>query len=103
MSVSPQQARILRHVMEERVRQDGIWGEQNHPDGTSALYVKPAQIAKMTTARRAAEGKVTWVDIFHEEVMEAFAETDPEKLRAELVQAVAVGVAWIEAIDRRKA
>ena len=103
MSVTPRQARILRHVIEERVRQDAKWGEQNHPDGTSALYVQPAQVAKMTTERRAAEGRVSWIDILHEEVMEAYAETDPEKLRAELVQVAAVTVAWLEAIDRRKA
>jgi hypothetical protein len=103
MSVSPQQARILRHVIEERVRQDAQWGEQNHPDGTSPAYVRAAEIARLTTERHAADGTVTWLDIIHEELMEAASEPEKEKLRAELVQVVAVGVAWIEAIDRRKA
>jgi hypothetical protein len=36
-----------------------------------------------------------------EEVREAMAESDPAKLRVELVQVAAVSVAWIEALDRR--
>lgn len=43
----------------------------------------------------------TWLLIALEEVFEALAESDPAKLRAELVQSAAVHVAWIEAIDRR--
>lgn len=43
----------------------------------------------------------TWLLIALEEALEAFSETDPVKLRAELVQLGAVVVAWIEAIDRR--
>jgi hypothetical protein len=43
----------------------------------------------------------TWLLIALEEVFEALVEDDPVKLRAELVQAAAVLVAWIEAIDRR--
>jgi hypothetical protein len=52
---------------------------------------------------RAAEKTLKWVDILEEEVAEAAAESDPAKLRAELVQVAAVAVAWIEAIDRRAA
>ena len=48
-----------------------------------------------------AHGDVTWVLIAVEEVCEAFAETDPAKLRTELIQAAAVLTAWVEAIDRR--
>ena len=33
-------------------------------------------------------------------VGEAFAESDPDKLRTELIQVAAVAVAWIESIDR---
>lgn len=44
---------------------------------------------------------VTWRHIFLEEAFEALAETDPAKLREELIQALAVGVAWIEDIDSR--
>jgi hypothetical protein len=48
-----------------------------------------------------ADGRVTWRHILTEEVYEAFAESDPTKLRAELVQVAAVAVQWIQAIDRR--
>jgi hypothetical protein len=74
--VSPEDAttmRVLDEVQDERRRQDAKWGEQNHPDGTIAL----------------------------EEVFEALVETDPAKLRDELLQVAAVAVAWVEAIDRR--
>jgi hypothetical protein len=45
---------------------------------------------------------LTWADILEEEIAEALAESDPVKLRAELVQSGAVIVAWIEAIDRAR-
>jgi hypothetical protein len=60
-----------------------------------------AEHAKAMTDAAAEAGVVTWRDILHEEVCEAFAETDPEALRAELVQVAAVAVKWVEAIDRR--
>ncbi|TVT56105.1 hypothetical protein FNH05_08785 [Amycolatopsis rhizosphaerae] len=96
------QARALAEIAAERARQDARWGEQNHPDGTGA----PADETAAATARRTCEdnfrdGKGTWRDIFLEEVHEALAEADPVRLRAELVQAAAVAVNWIEAIDRR--
>jgi hypothetical protein len=40
--------------------------------------------------------------VLDEEVWEAFAESDPAKLRAELVQVAAVAFRWIEALDARK-
>jgi len=43
----------------------------------------------------------TWEMILLEEVWEALAETDPVKLRAELIQVAAVAVAWVEDIDSR--
>jgi hypothetical protein len=48
-------------------------------------------------------GYLDWLHILREEVAEAFAESDPAKLRAELVQVAAVAVNWVEAIDRRAA
>lgn len=88
----------------ERQRQDQQWGEQNHPDGTSALL----NAEKATYYRRLCDqahrrGGETWADILIEEFYEALAEEDPLALRAELVQVAAVAVAWIEAIDRRMA
>jgi hypothetical protein len=92
---------ILNEVWEERILQHAKWGEQNHPDGTgSDLDVAVAHDARKTCQTKARQGRVTWQDILEEEVCEAYAESDPVKLRAELVQVAAVAVAWAEKIDR---
>lgn len=98
-------------VVAERDRQDRKWGQQSHPDGTGArVEVVPlwdavdfAEWAKHATDSSAQAGEVTWRHILLEEVAEAFAESDPELLRTELVQVAAVAVQWVEAIDRRRA
>ena len=100
-------ARVSLDVVDERIRQVLIWGEQNHPDGTGAAstvdWAPLAAMARAVCKRRAAARTVTWLDIAREEVFEAFAEDDPVRLRAELIQASAVFAAWAEAIDRRAA
>lgn len=110
-------AKVLLALNEERDRQDAKWGEQNHPDGTgtgmrplAGIGLKPtanasawAAGAKVSTDELAAAGIVTYSDILLEEIFEALAEHDPEKLRNELVQSAAVIVQWVEAIDRRSA
>lgn len=103
--------RVLSEVLAERIRQDGQFGEQNHPDGTGphkAAIVGALCFADeaATRARRACQsaahrGETTWRLVFAEESLEALAEDDPAKLRAELIQVAAVAVAWAEAIDRR--
>lgn len=117
----PAAARVLRHVADmwdprtgltgvldqiaaERDRQDAKWGEQNHPDGTGQHpEIIDADVARMVCQSAAEGGYLDWLHILREEVAEAFAESDPAKLRAELVQVAAVAVAWIGAIDRRTA
>jgi hypothetical protein len=95
-------ARVLSEIAAERAAQDVKWGEQNHPDGTGGLIAQEeAAIERAWTNDQAAAGVLTWADILQEEVSEAFAEDDPAKLRAELVQVAAVAVAWVAAIDRR--
>lgn len=96
------------------------WGEQNHPDGTGAAYVSmqdhpvPGDMAKtfvegiasryrMATENAAKEGKLTWRHIILEEMFEAMAEDDGEKLEKEIVQVLAVGFSWLAARDRRDA
>lgn len=115
-SVRPQDALILQEIAEERIRQEDKWGEQNHLDGTGVewtRYVSPwvwredraaqiADLAKSHCERKARIESLTFMDIALEEIAEAFAETDEQALRAELVQCAAVLVAWIGAIDRRK-
>lgn len=95
---------VLAEVAAERARQDDTWGEQNHPDGVGGPDAEWAAVhARMRCHYRDRAGGLTWRDVLDEEVAEAYAETDPAKLRAELVQVAAVAVAWIEAIDRRTA
>lgn len=98
----PEMRRVFDDVRAERARQDAQWGEQNHPDGTGGeLHQILARQARGSCQRAADRGEVTWRHIAKEEDYEAYAETDPEKLRAELIQSIAVRVAWVEAIDRR--
>lgn len=92
---------VLAEVHAERARQDAKWGVQDHPDGTGAYgYAEMAHRAKQQCDRATVEGTVSYRHILDEEVAEAFAESDPILLRAELVQVAAVAVAWIEKIDR---
>lgn len=105
--------RVLRDVLAERGRQDARWGRQDHPQGTGpdtrplglvpyhavTASAQSEHFRRMATIRSASE-RLTWADILLEETFEAFAEDDPEKLRAELVQVAAVAVAMIESLDR---
>jgi hypothetical protein len=58
-------------------------------------------MARNSNDRAVREGTLTWTHILEEEVCEALAETDQERLREELVQVAAVACAWVECIDRR--
>lgn len=95
---------VLGHVWLERAKQDTRWGEQNHRDGSGGLLDQnAAYVVRMRNDERVAAGdSVTWTDILREEVYEAFAEPDSQRLRNELIQVAAVACAWVEAIDRRQ-
>lgn len=93
---------ILADIVNERERQDAKWGEQNHPDGTGSESDKQsALLMKDVVNGEASLNQSNWANILMEEILEAYAETDPALLRKELIQSAAVIVAWIEAIDRR--
>lgn len=100
---------VLDEVLVERARQHATWGDQSaHPDGTGgAAGLHPSAARHHVTQAQEAcrlafeQGVGSWRLILEEEVAEAVAETDPARLRAELVQVAAVAVAWIEAIDTR--
>lgn len=95
---------IIAEIREERSRQDAKWGEQNYVNGTGSTADKgQAEVARAQCDRAFRENRGTWLYILQEEVAEAFAEADPAKLRAELLQCAAVCVAWVEAIDRKVA
>ncbi len=79
------------------------FGPQHHlPNGTGGpLFERYATLAKRDTDEAAADGRVTWQHVLQEEVYEAFAETDPGRLRTELLQVAAVAMRWVDAIDTR--
>lgn len=93
---------VLSEILFERIKQEQEWGEQNHPDGTgNYIWTFNATQAKLRNEDLKSVGELSFLEILYEEVMEAFAETDPKKLRDELIQVAAVAVCWIESIDRR--
>jgi hypothetical protein len=96
-----QDAKVGLEVSEERQRQDAVWGEQNWPDGTGPWGESDRTKAQAWCEQMRRTGKISWRDILDEEICEAFAEVDPAKLRAELIQCAAVCQAWVSAIDRR--
>ncbi|MFD1535644.1 NUDIX hydrolase [Nonomuraea guangzhouensis] len=97
-------ARVLGDVAAERAAQDAKWGMQAVPDGTGAEdAVAEADRARRETDEAGRRGELTWRHILREEVLEAFAESDPELLRTELIQVAAVAVKWAQALDRRPA
>jgi hypothetical protein len=44
----------------------------------------------------------TWMHLVREEVAEAFQESDPVRLREELIQVAALCVSWVEKLDARE-
>lgn len=101
-------ARALREIGREMTRQDDLWGIQDHPDfyeDSTAFrreYAMPfAKQVQDDCAEDARQGTPNWGRIAFEEVLEAFQEEDPRRMRDELIQAAAVFTQWALAIDRR--
>ncbi|MEV0612465.1 hypothetical protein AB0I81_04005 [Nonomuraea sp. NPDC050404] len=95
-------ARVLAEVAAERAAQDRRFGMQVLPDGTGGdAAAFESDLTRRLTGKAAEAGALTWRHILEEEVMEAFAESDPRRLREELVQVAAVAVKWAQALDRR--
>jgi hypothetical protein len=93
---------VAAEIVGERQNQVRKWGPQHHPDGTHTEFWRPFRDnAIRVSDGNASLGLLTWLDILKEEVYEAFAETDPALLRAELIQVAAVAAAWMEDIDSR--
>lgn len=104
---------VLREVLNERLRQERKWGQQNHPvldptlmPGRTEMQERydstSADVAKQITDHLADRGEVTYMDILIEEVREAVEAPNPKNLREELVQTAAVAVAMIESLDRNE-
>jgi hypothetical protein len=111
-------ANVLGEVMAERAKQYEKWGDQVLPFHQPGDHNGVVIVGRSYTVM--AEMMKTRCDIYRdhalaghpdlrnnalvllEEVFEALAETDPVKIRAELVQVAAVAVKAIETLDRRE-
>jgi hypothetical protein len=119
-----EQQPVLAEIVEERARQDAKWGQQDHSDlspairlntdGVSRFWLEVLAYYRLPSAgevkqqvdRDATDGVSSWVGIALEELVEAVeaaAAGDEDQVRAEVVQLTAVGVQWLQAIDRRRA
>jgi hypothetical protein len=87
----------------ERQAQIAKFGDQKHPDCTGAEYYVGMADQARDDVEHAAESLTgpRWSLILLEEVYEALAESDPAKLRTELIQVAAVCAAWIHDLDTR--
>lgn len=101
---------VLHAVATERVSQFEKWGVQDHPmigglmpRAHTREYARLAANWKSTNDMRVENETLGFDGILLEEVFEALEEPDYAKQRAELVQAAAVVVAMIEALDRKAA
>lgn len=120
-------AAIFDEIDAERQKQDAKWGEQDHPMvppdvareaeahfampslyACAVLGIEEPGRAREVCDREHKAGRGSYTHILVEEVAEfveacvEHGETSDEA-RAELVQTVAVGVAMIEALDRKRA
>jgi hypothetical protein len=100
------EAHALAELVRERRRQDAKWGPIDAkmiaiPDGTGAKWSGEAWAHRLEEKEAFQTGRGTWRHVLREEIYEAFAESDPAKLRSELVQAGAVIVKWLEILERR--
>lgn len=101
---------ILELVRKERVAQEARYGEANLTiaDGTgpetrwllplTTLSAEEIEVALRSDYEDFEEetGAPTWVHLVREEVAEAFQESDPARLREELIQVAALCVSWAE-------
>lgn len=93
--------RIVIDALVEVERSTEKHGDQRHrPIGTEPTVFAPLRDnAQMVVDSGLADGSATWTQIISEEMFEAFAEAEPEAVRAELVQVLAVVIKAIDAID----
>lgn len=87
----------------ERQRQIAKWGDMSYyPDGTGRPGDEHLANYFRTVCQANGRAGDNWRDIAAEEVAEAFAETDPDRLETELVQAAAVLQAWFHHLRLRR-
>lgn len=97
---------ILSAITAERAKQLKRWGVQELPDRVENNddYTPEEADERARSYKTAATAKpslVSWQAVLLEEVYEALAETEPDKIIAELIQVAAVAVSWIENLAPR--
>lgn len=105
---------VLADVLAERRRQVARYGHNEAlEDGTGPDVAWLAPVSHLGASLVEAEfrsfyedheeshGEPTWSLLVREELAEAFAESDPERLEAELLQVAALCVSWVETLRRR--
>ena len=95
--------RVVDDVIAELHRAIDRWPDTDaYPDGTGGGGRETWRTLAQNSCDRAyREGRCTWTHVLDEEASEALADTDPVKLRAELVQVAAMAIRWATAIDAR--
>ena len=92
---------IFDEIRAERRRQDEKRGEQNHQMLDKCVPTQYMEDGASIYKEINSSEKRSWFSIIQEEIYKAFAETEPEKQREEMIQVAAVAVAIIEYLDRR--
>ncbi|WP_405960576.1 hypothetical protein OG235_24590 [Streptomyces sp. NBC_00024] len=95
---------ILDEIAVQRARQRTAFGPGEHelPDGTGQYpETITADVARMACDSAAEGGYLDWLHVVRAAVGQAFAESRPAELRADLLGLAAFTAGWIEAIDLR--
>lgn len=100
--ITPGMNDFADQVDDERQRQLRQWGAQPLPDGTGYQHqIKYLVVVRGMVKDAEEAGQLTHALVLAEEVYEVYAETDPVKLKEELIQVAAVCAKWIADIDAR--
>lgn len=95
---------ILDQIAVQRARQRTAFGAGEHelPDGTGQYpETIAADVARMACDSAAEGGYLDWLHVVRAAAEQAFAESRPAELRADLLGLAAFTAGWIEAIDLR--
>ncbi|MEO3978819.1 hypothetical protein [Streptomyces sp. CAU 1734] len=106
--LTPGLATLAEDIDRERQRYHAVWGDEHldrHADGTSNDPTSRVmrESARVLCDLAAEHGNLTWARILEVEHSAVLAETDPVRLRTELVKLGAVVAAWAYDLDRRTA
>lgn len=93
---------VVDDVINERLRQLKLWGEQSHASGIhSTGWTNQREVeAKETFSDAYNVGAVTWKMILDEEIAELYNCVDPDHAYTEAIQVAAVALSMAESIKK---